>query len=347
MSKQYSFLDDYSEGTHLRILEALTKTNLQQETGYGLDTFCIEAANILRAKLENPEADIHFVSGGTQANLIAFSAMLRPYESVIAPTTGHIAVHEAGAIEATGHRINAIPSHNGMVIAEEVQNVVDAHTDEHMVKPRAVFLSQSTEMGTIYKKAALYEIKNVCKKNNLYLYIDGARLGSALASDEADFTLPELSDVADMFYIGGTKNGALFGEAIVINNPILKENFRYHLKQRGALLAKSRAIGIQFMELFKDDLFLELAMHANAMARKLSDGIRQQGFGFLNESQTNQVFPILPHSIIQQLQQSYAFYVWKIHDADRVAIRLVTSWATKESAIDAFLNDLTSYSVHH
>lgn len=336
----YTYFDDYSEGAHPQILEALSRTNLSQEIGYGNDSFCQEAARILKERIKNLDADVHFVSAGTQANLIAFTAMLRPYESVIAPTSGHIAIHEAGAVEATGHRINMVETSNGKLSAQDIQNVVDAHIDEHMVRPRAVFISQATEVGTIYKKDQLEAISKVCKKNKLYLYMDGARLGSALTSSEADITLPELSKIVDMFYIGGTKNGALLGEAIVINNAKLKENFRYYLKQRGALLAKGRVLGVQFVELFTKDLYFELAKHANEMAGKLSEGIKKQGYTFLSESSTNQIFPILPNSVIEKLKSNYGFYVWAKVDAKNSAIRLVTSWATKESAIDEFLVEL-------
>ncbi len=339
MDYKYNYFDDYSEGEHPPILEALSRTNLSQEIGYGNDSLCREAARILKERVENLDADIHFVSTGTQANLIAVTAMLRPYESVIAPVSGHIAIHEAGAVEATGHRINTVETKNGKLSAQDIQNVVDAHTDEHMVKPRAVFISQATEVGTIYKKAELEAILKVCRKNDLYLYMDGARLGSALTSSEADITLPELSKLVDMFYIGGTKNGALLGEAIVINNPKLEDNFRYYLKQRGALFAKGRVLGIQFVELFKADLYFDLAKHANQMAAKLSEGIKKHGYKFLSESTTNQIFPTLPNSVIEKLKSSYGFYVWSKIDADNSAIRLVTSWATTESAVDEFLAD--------
>ena len=338
---KYSFFDDYSEGAHPQILEALNRTNLYQDIGYGNDSFCQEAILILKEKIGNPDADIHFTSGGTQANLIALAAMLRPYESVIAPISGHIAIHEAGAIEATGHKINTIQTTNGKLSPDDIQSVVDTHTDEHMVKPRAVFISQATEVATIYKKDELIAISEVCRKNNLYLYLDGARLGSALTSSEADVTLTELSKLVDMFYIGGTKNGALLGEAIIINNPKLKENFRYYLKQKGALLAKGRVLGIQFVELFKGDLYFDLAKHENTMANKLSQGIKKQGYKFLSESSTNQIFPIFPNAIIEKLKSSYGFYVWSKIDNDNSAIRLVTSWATKESAVDEFLAELS------
>ncbi len=340
MQHVYSFFDDYSEGAHPKILEAMARTNLSQERGYGNDLFCKKAVQILKKKIGNSEADIHFVSGGTQANLVVFSAMLLPYESVIAPVSAHIAVHEAGAIEATGHKIHASPTVNGKLRVADIQHIVDEHTDEHMVKPRAVFISHATEVGTIYKKRELEEISRICRKNNLYLYVDGARLGTALMSARSDITLSELSALVDIFYIGGTKNGALFGEAIVINNDKLKENFRYHLKQRGALMAKSRVLGVQFLELFRGNLYFELATHANVMADRLAKGIRRHGYLFLYKPVVNQIFPILPNALIKKLKVKYGFYIWSKVDTKNSAIRLVTSWTTPESSIDAFLSDL-------
>lgn len=340
MNYKYRFFDDYSEGAHPNILDALIKTNLDQETGYGDDSFCVKAVEALKDKVKNSKAAIHFVSGGTQANLIILASMLKPYESVIAPTTAHIAVHEAGAIEATGHKINTILTDDGKLTIEKIKEVVEFHTDEHMVKPKVVFISNSTEVGTIYTKDDLSKLSAFCRENNLYLYLDGARLGSALMVDGSDLILPDVAKLVDIFYIGGTKNGALLGEAIVIVNEKLQENFRYHMKQRGALLAKGRVLGIQFLELFKDDLFFQLAKHANKMAAKLTQEIKGMGFKFLTDSPTNQIFPILPNSIISKLQEDYGFYVWKKIDEENLAIRLVTSWATKEEAIDNFLSDL-------
>lgn len=339
MKYKHNFFDDYSEGAHPQVLEALIRTNLSQEIGYGNDSFCNEAARFIKDRIGNPNADIHFVSGGTQANLIILSSVLKSYESVIAPVSGHIAIHEAGAIEATGHKINTVPSEDGKLSVNSIQKILDEHTDEHMVKPKAVFISQATEVGTIYKKKELEAISKLCKENNLYLYLDGARIGSALMSSESDITLSELSKLVDVFYVGGTKNGALLGEAIVINNPVLKENFRYQLKQKGALLAKGRTLGIQFVELFKGDLYLDLASHANEMAAKLSKGLKKQGYKFLSESSTNQIFPILQNSIIEKLKLSYGFYVWQKINSENSAIRLVTSWATPELAVDKFLMD--------
>ncbi len=339
---KYSFKNDYSEGAHPRILEALVATNLEQQGGYCEDDYSIEAVGLIRKKIANPNAGVYFLSGGTQANLIVIAAMLRPFESVIAATSGHINIHEAGSVEATGHKINQIFSTNGKLKAQDIQLVVNAHQDDppHMVKPKLVYISNTTEIGTIYLKDEIIAISEVCKKNNLYLFLDGARLASALTSEMNDLTLPELSSYLDAFYIGGTKNGGLIGEAIVINNPDFIADFPYHLKQRGALLGKGRVFGIQFREFFKDNLYFELAIHANKMAQKLTVGIRDAGYSFLTDSPTNQIFPILPNSVIEKLNQDYDFYVWAKNDESSSVIRLVTSWATKESAVDQFIADL-------
>lgn len=342
MSHKYSFYNDYSEGAHPRILDALSRSNSVQETGYGEDSFSIEAASLIRDRIQNPNASVHFVSGGTQANLLVLSAILKPYESVIAPVTGHINVHEAGAIEATGHKINSVETKDGKISAQKVEDTVSAHINEQMVKPKVVFISNATELGTVYSKKELQELREVTKKNGLYLYIDGARLGSALTIKDSDVTLDELSALCDVFYIGGTKNGALFGEAIVINNPNLQEDFRYSMKQRGALLAKGRALGVQFQELFTDDLYFDLARHANEMAQNLAVGISEKGYNFLAKSPTNQIFPVLPNSVIERLKEKYGFYVWSEVDGDNSAVRLVSSWVTPQEKVEDFLAYLSS-----
>jgi threonine aldolase len=336
----YSFFNDYSEGVHPAILDLLTKTNLDQEPGYGDDSISTQAKELIKTSLGNADVDIHFVSGGTQANLIILASLMKPYESVIAANTAHISIHEAGAIEATGHKINAVEVKDGKLTVEDIKKVFESHTDEHMVKPKVVFVSQSTELGTVYTRAELEAISTYCHSHNLFLHLDGARLGSALTSTKSDLTLADIVRLTDIFYIGGTKNGALFGEAIVISNPELKANFRYYLKQHGALLAKGRAVGAQFVGLFTNNLYFDLAKHANTMAAKLGDGIRASSFGFLTESSTNQIFPIFPDTLIAKLQESYGFYVWARVDDAHSAIRLVTSWATKEEKVDEFLKDL-------
>ena len=337
----YSFTNDYSEGAHLRILNALLETNLEQAAGYGLDQFTLEAAELIKRKIGRKDVDIHLIPGGTQTNLIAISAFLRPHEAVIAPLTGHVEVHETGAIEATGHKIITKEGIEGKLTPADVKEAVEYHADEHMVKPRLVYISNSTEVGSIYSKAELAALSNVCREHNLLLFMDGARLGSALTSDKNDLTLEEIANLVDAFYIGGTKNGALIGEALVIITESLKEDFRYHIKQKGALLAKGRLLGIQFRELFRDNLFFELAEHANRMAGKIQDALIELGCPLLLHSPSNQLFPIMPNEVIAELAKTYSFEVQRKVDEDRSLIRLVTSWATKESAVEEFIAELS------
>lgn len=336
----YSFKNDYSEGAHPRILNALAETNLEQAEGYGEDSYTQKAVELLKQRIGSNDIDIHLFSGGTQTNLTAISAFLRPHEAVIAANTGHILVHETGAIEATGHKIISVETDDGKLNPVHVKAALEAHTDEHMVKPKLVYISNSTEIGSIYNKGELEQLDRFCRENNLFLFMDGARLGSALCSEDSDLELSDLRTLTDAFYIGGTKNGALIGEALVICHDALKEDFRFHMKQKGALLAKGRLLGIQFFELFKDNLYFELAEHANKMAGLLRDEIGKAGFGFLTHSPSNQIFPILPNKVIAKLQENYAFYAWAKVDAENSAIRLVTSWATKEEAVSAFIEDI-------
>jgi threonine aldolase len=342
----YSFKNDYSEGAHPRILESLSKSNLEQTEGYGEDHYTQKAAELLKEKIGSKDVAIHFFVGGTQTNLTAISAFLRPHEAVIAASTGHIATHETGAIEATGHKVIITETSDGKLKPEHIQWVLDTHTDEHMVKPKMVYISNSTEVGSIYKKDELKDLSIFCKKNNLILYLDGARLGSALTSKENDMTLKDLGNLTDAFYIGGTKNGALMGEALVICKESLSEDFRFHIKQKGGLLAKGRLIGIQFMELFMDGLYMELARHANEMAELLQQEIKKAGYTFLTQSSSNQIFPILPNSLVQKLQEKYAFHIWEKVDAGHVAIRLVTSWATQKMAVLKFSEELMQLAGH-
>lgn len=336
----YSFKNDYSEGAHPRILKALLETNLVQEEGYGEDRYSLEAIGLLKERIGRKDVDIHLVSGGTQTNLIAISAFLRPHEAAIAANSGHIFVHETGAIEATGHKVIAVEGGEGKLSPSHLKAALEAHTDEHMVKPKLVYISNSTEIGSIYSKRELEQLSEFCKENKLILYMDGARLGSALCSEENDLELSDLTSLVDAFYIGGTKNGALLGEALVICNDSLKEDFRFYLKQKGALLAKGRLLGIQFLELFRDDLFFDLARNANEMASLLHDGISKAGFEFLTHSPSNQIFPILPNALIAELQKGYSFHIWEKIDPEHSAIRLVTSWATQEEAVMAFIRDM-------
>lgn len=333
----YSFTNDYSEGAHPRILEALVHTNLIQNTGYGLDCHSEHAAEFIKQRLDRDDVDIHFLVGGTQTNLLAISTALRPYQAAISAATGHINVHETGAIEGTGHKVLAIPTKNGKLTPELIASCLAAHTDEHMVQPKLVYISNSTEIGTQYKKAELEAISRFCRQHDLYLFLDGARLGSALTSSQNDMTLADLAACTDLFYIGGTKNGALLGEALVISHPALRENFRFMLKNRGAMLAKGWIAGIQFEELFRDNLFFELAEHANKAAEVLRAGIADLGYSFDSDSMTNQLFPIFPNDVIEELKKEFTFNEMDPADDTHTVIRLVTSWATPDDAPESFL----------
>lgn len=335
----YSFRNDYSEGAHPKILQALLDTNLEQSVGYGMDPRCQTAADLIRRLCQAPKADIHFTVGGTQTNLLVIASLLRPYEAVIAAHTGHVNVHESGAIEATGHKVCSVVSPDGKLTPELVESVVNGHSSEHMVLPRLVYISDTTETGTIYTKAELTALRTCCDRHGLFLFLDGARLGAALTAEGNDLTLPDLAALADAFYIGGTKNGALFGEALVMNAP--NEHFRWHMKQRGAMLAKGRLLGVQFQALLEDGLYFDLARHANEMALRLRDGISALGYPFPVPSPSNQQFPVLPNSVVEALQsKGYEFETDHAADAAHTCVRFVTSWTTPESAIDALLKDL-------
>jgi len=339
----YSFRNDYSEGAHPKILEALMKASLEQSETYGKDRHSLHAAELIRNELGRSDVDIHFLAGGTQTNLVAISAFLRPHEAAVSAVSGHINVHETGSIEATGHKVVAAASKDGKLTPKLVKSVLDEHTDEHMVKPKLVYLSDSTEIGTIYTKSELTALSEFCKANRLYLYLDGARLGSALTARGNDLTLRDLAQLTDAFYIGGTKNGALLGEALVICNPVLKEDFRYLLKQRGAILAKGMVLGVQFEELFQNHLYFELAEHANEMAGRIRKTMIDEGFDFLTSSPTNQLFPIMSNSLIEDLCEKYEFELWCKLDDFTSVIRIVTSWATPESAVEDFIQDFQRY----
>lgn len=336
----YSFKNDYSEGAHPRILNALLETNLVQEDGYGEDSFSKNAVELIKSELGRNDVDVHLLSGGTQTNLIAISAFLRPHEAAIAASSGHIATHETGAIEATGHKVVTVETADGKLTPAHVQAVADGHTDEHMVKPKLVYISNSTEIGSIYSKKELQELRNVCDSRGFILFMDGARLGSALCSEENDLRLEDLPGLVDAFYIGGTKNGALLGEALVICRDQLKGDFRYHMKQKGALLAKGRLLGIQFQELFRDGLFYELAGHGNKMAGLIRNTLETENIRFLTHSPSNQLFPILPNKLIAELQKKYAFLIWEKVDEHSSSVRFVTSWATKEEAVKELIEDI-------
>ncbi|WP_313215620.1 aminotransferase class V-fold PLP-dependent enzyme [Soonwooa sp.] len=335
---RYSFKNDYTEACHPKILQALVDTNSVQQLGYGFDDYCKQAADIFRSKIKNEKAGVFFVSGGTQANLLVISSLLKPFESVIAAQTGHIESNETGAIEAVGHKINLVTTDNGKITTEGIQKVLDMHLNiPHQVRPKLVYISNTTEVGTHYSRAELENLYQFCQSKKLLLFIDGARLSQAIAISEADLSLEIIAKNSDVFYFGGTKNGALIGEAIIFNNEKLSEDFPYFIKQKGAMLAKGRLLGIQFLELLKDDLYLKLGQHANRQTQKIKnafDGIKAQ---FLTDSSSNQIFPILKKSHIEVLQSKFDFYVWKEIDADFAAIRVICSWATTDNAVEEFV----------
>lgn len=337
----YNFKNDYSEGAHPNILNKLIETNLEQHLGYGEDDYSNQAKELLKQKINNPKASIYFVSGGTQTNLLVISTLLQVHEAVISAKTGHIYAHETGAIEATGHRVITVDTNDGKIKPADIQKVLqDYSLRPHVVKPKMVYVSNSTEIGTIYNKTELQQLSEFCKAQSLLLFLDGARLGHALTAENNDLNLADIAQLTDVFYIGGTKNGALLGEAIVFNKPDLAPEFDYVLKQKGALLAKGRLLGIQFLELFKEDLYFDLAKHANNMAMKIADAVKENGYSFLTQSITNQIFPILPKTLIEKLNQKYLFYEWAVIDENKSAIRIITSWTTEERKVEEFIADL-------
>ena len=338
------FKCDYSEGAHPKLLEKLTQTNLEQTAGYGEDPYCLKAARLIKDKCKRQDIDVHFFVGGTQTNLTVIAAALRPHQGAITANTGHINVHESGAIESTGHKVLALPSLDGKLTASQIQTAYDDHfnddTHEHMVQPKLVYISNPTEIGSIYSKAELIAISETCRKNNLILYMDGARLGYALCAEDNDVDLPTLAQLCDVFYIGATKIGALFGEALVICSQKLKEDFRYIIKQKGGMLAKGRLLGLQFITLFEDDLYFDMAKHANKMAMLIKQACIQKGYGFLTPSSTNQQFPIMPNQVLNKLKESYEYAFWQKIDDTHSAVRFCTSWATDENAVQRLIGDI-------
>lgn len=333
------FHNDYSEGCHPAILRALSETNLEQTPGYGEDRCCMAAADKIRALCGREDLAVHFLVGGTQANLTVIDAALRPHQGAICAESGHIHVHETGAVEATGHKVLSLPSKDGKLTAAQVSELVRAHYyqdgPEHTVQPKLVYISNPTELGTIYTLSELESLRAVCKKWGLYLFLDGARLGYGLTAPGNDVTLADLARLCDVFYIGGTKVGALFGEAVVIQNPAIGEGFRYMMKQHGGMLAKGRLLGLQFDTLFTDDLYFQIAAHANALAQQIRATLTALDCPFLVETPTNQLFPILPDGVLAELGADFSFTEQERVDAGHRAVRFCTSWATTQANTDA------------
>jgi threonine aldolase len=330
--------NDYSLGAHPAVLDALVQTNMVYADGYGMDDFCRAASEMILTRIGCKNGEVHFLPGGTQTNMTAIAAFLRPHEAAISPETGHICCHETGAIEATGHKIIHVSSSDGKIRPDQIDEVIRYHEDEHYVKPRLLYISDSTETGAYYMKSELLALRECCDRHNLLLYLDGARIAMALTAPGNDVLLEDIPKIADAFYIGGTKCGALFGEALVLVNDSLKPDFRFLLKQRGGLMAKSRLMGVQFQALLKDDLIFELGAHSNKMAAMLAEGIKKAGYRFAVEPATNLIFPIFPNALIDQLQKKVMFEGWRPYEDGTSAIRLVTSWGSTEDEVHEFLD---------
>ena len=338
------FNNDYAEGCHQSILDALVKTNMEQTLGYSKDSYCAAAREKIRKACGNDNLAVHFLVGGTQTNLTVIDAALRPHQGALCASSGHIHVHETGAVEATGHKVLALPSTDGKITARQVEQAVLAHRAdgafEHIVQPKLVYISNPTELGTLYTKQELEELSAVCQKLGLYLFLDGARLGYGLMAKGNDLTMADIARLCDVFYIGGTKVGALFGEAVVIRNPSLAEDFRYIIKQHGGMLAKGRLLGIQFDTLFTDDLYYKISAHADAMADRLRDTLAEIGAPLLVPGTTNQVFAILPDTLLEELAKTVTFSEQeRVSDTHR-AVRFCTSWATKAENVDTLCRKL-------
>ena len=342
------FNNDYSEGCHSRVLDRLICTNMEQTPGYGEDTYCRQAALYIRALCENDALSVHFLVGGTQTNMTVIAAGLRPHQGVISAEAGHIHVHETGAVEATGHKVLSLPSRDGKLTARQIRDAVMAHradpSAEHMVQPKMVYISNPTELGTIYSKAELTAISQVCREYQLYLFLDGARLGYGLTASGNDLTMPDIARLCDVFYIGGTKVGALFGEAVAFSDPELSRDFRYLIKQRGGMLAKGRLLGLQFCALLEDGLYFEIAKRANQLADRIRETLDSLGYRYLVPGETNQIFPILPDKLLEALSEEFSFSEQERIDSEHRAVRFCTSWATSEDNVTALCDALKKHS---
>ena len=341
------FNNDYSEGCHQKVLDALVRTNMVQTLGYGEDEYCAEAAAKIKTLCGRDDVAVHFLVGGTQTNLTVIDAALRPHQGALCPVGGHINVHETGAVEATGHKVLTCPSDDGKITAQQVKTTVLAHradgSFEHMVQPKLVYISNPTEYGTLYSLSELEALSAVCRELGLYLFLDGARLGYGLMAKDYDVTMADIARLCDVFYIGGTKVGALFGEAVVISNPALKEDFRYIIKQHGGMLAKGRLLGVKFDALMTDNLYFEIAGQAVRLADKIRETLDELGVSHLVPGITNQIFPILSDKCLEQLAKEFCFTeMERVSDTHR-AIRFCTSWATTEENVEKLCQALRNF----
>ena len=336
-----SFENDYLEGAHPKVLQRFIDTNYIQASGYGDDQFSKQAADQIRKTIQCTEATVRFLIGGTQTNQVVINTVLEPYEGVISADTGHVAVHEGGAIEFSGHKVLAVPSHEGKISPKEVNTYLETFYNdfkrEHMVFPGMVYISHPTEYGTLYSKEELRNLSEVCKEHHIPLFMDGARLGYGLMSNETDVTIEDIANYCDIFYIGGTKIGALCGEAIVFTNNNEPKHFTTRIKQHGALLAKGRLVGIQFLELFTNNLYFDISRHAINMANKMKQGFINKGYKVYFDSPTNQQFFVLNDDKIKDLQSKVKFAIWEKYDDTHRVVRFATSWATTEENVDKLL----------
>ena len=340
----YYFTNDYSEGAHPLIMQKLLETNMEQTVVYGSDHYCDEAKKLIQSACGREDADVHLFIGGTQTNFTIISAALRPFQGVYSSVLGHINTHEAGAIEHTGHKVLPLPTGNGKLTAQQIEDnhllYLNDPQRKHWVQPKMVYISHPSEVGTLYSKKELEELSAVCTKYGLYLFLDGARLGYGLTAPGSDLTLKDIARLCDVFYIGGTKCGALFGEAAVILNSDLKPDFHTIMKQSGAVLAKGRLLGLQFQTLFTDNLYEKICKHGIDMAMLLKEAFAAKGLPILAESFTNQQFPILTNKMYEALTQKYAIGSWEILDNDTRAVRFCTGWATSEEQVHNLITDL-------
>lgn len=342
------FHNDYNEACHEAVMKKMQLNMGKQMAGYGEDTACEHAAQLIRKACGDNALAVHFLVGGTQTNLTVIAAALRPHQAAIGAKTAHINVHETGAIEATGHKVIALESSDGKITAKQICDVMNAHysdaSREHTPQPKLVYISNPTELGTIYSLTELEAISAACKEHKLYLFVDGARLGYGLAAQGNDIALADLARLTDVFYIGGTKVGAMFGEAVVISNPSIGEDFRYLIKQHGGMLAKGWLLGLQFEALFENDLYLTISRHADAMADNIRATLEVLGYPLLVPGVTNQVFPILPDALLEKLQENFTFTEQERVDETHRAVRFCTSWATTEAAVEALCEELKKLS---
>lgn len=335
---------DYLEGAHPKILKKIVESNYEQTVGYSKDKYTKAAIDKIKKACKTDNIDVHILVGGTQTNTTVIASALKPYQAVICVETGHINVHETGAIESCGHKVISVKDEYGKISSSQIEEVAKLHFEddspEHMAMPKMVFISLPTECGTNYTKSELTEIYNACKKYNMYLYIDGARLGYGLVAKDTDIKIEDLPNLCDVFYIGGTKCGALFGEAVVIVNDNLKSDFRYYIKQRGGLLAKGRLLGIQFDALFEKELYFKIAKQAVDLAIKIKEAAIEKGYTLLYNSFTNQQFIIFPNDRLKELNKEFVFFKWKKIDENNTAVRICTSWATTEENVDKFIQKM-------